>query len=155
VGLGIGVAQGLKALMDAFGFTLPSTSMQIQARTIWLSLLIGTVVTVIAAAAPARRATRVLPVEALRDTVVEVPRVSKRRAAIGTVVTALGILALFYGLYGNGGIRLVGVGIVGIILGVTALAPLVARPLSALLGWPLRARGAPGELARQNAMRNP
>ena len=40
-------------------------------------------------------------------------------------------------------------------LGVTTLAPLVARPLAALIGWPLNLRGAAGELARQNAMRNP
>ena len=34
-------------------------------------------------------------------------------------------------------------------------APLAARPLAAAIGAPLRLRGVPGDLARQNAMRNP
>src|SRR5262245_36054633 len=44
VGLGLGllVAKGLKALMDAIGFALPSTSMQVEPRTIVVSLLVGT-----------------------------------------------------------------------------------------------------------------
>ncbi len=61
------VAKGLNVLMDAVGFSLPSTSLQIEPRTIWVSLLVGTVVTVVAALVPARRATKVLPVEALRE----------------------------------------------------------------------------------------
>jgi putative ABC transport system permease protein len=50
---------------------------------------------------------------------------------------------------------LLGLGLIGTLLGVTTLAPLGARPLAALIGWPLRLRGVPGDLARQNAMRNP
>ena len=41
--------------------------MQLEPRTIWVSLLVGTLVTVVAALVPARRATKVLPVEALRE----------------------------------------------------------------------------------------
>ncbi len=41
------------------------------------------------------------------------------------------------------------------LFGVITLAPLVARPLAALIGAPLRLRGVSGDLARQNAMRNP
>lgn len=155
IALGIGVAQGLTALMDAVGFSLPSTSMQIRPRTIWVSLVVGTIVTVVAALVPARRATRVLPVEALRESTTGSAEPSRRRVVVGAMLAALGLTALFSGLYGSGGIKLVGLGIVGTILGVTTLAPLVARPLSGLIGWPLRARGVPGELARQNAMRNP
>ena len=46
-------------------------------------------------------------------------------------------------------------GILGVVLGVMTLAPLAARPLAAAIGAPLRLRGLPGDLARQNAMRNP
>ena len=53
--------------MAPVGFSLPSTSMQIEPRTIVVSLLVGTLVTVVAALVPARRATKVLPVEALRE----------------------------------------------------------------------------------------
>src|SRR5262245_15920588 len=69
IGLGVLVAKALNLLMDVVGFSLPSTSMQIEPRTIWLSLLVGTLVTVAAAFVPARRATKVLPIEALRDAV--------------------------------------------------------------------------------------
>ena len=34
--------------MSVLGFSLPTTSMQIAPRTIWLSILVGTVVTVVA-----------------------------------------------------------------------------------------------------------
>ena len=33
--------------------------------------------------------------------------------------------------------------------------PLAVRPLAALIAAPMRLRGLPGELAKQNAMRNP
>src|SRR5262249_15418986 len=53
------------------------------------------------------------------------------------------------------GIAQVGLGTMGIVLGVTTLGPLAVRPLAAVIGAPLRARGVTGDLAQQNAMRNP
>jgi putative ABC transport system permease protein len=47
------------------------------------------------------------------------------------------------------------VGILAVVVGVMTLAPLAARPFAAAIGAPLRLRGLPGDLARQNAMRNP
>ena len=40
-------------------------------------------------------------------------------------------------------------------VGVTISLPLAVRPLAAVIALPLRLRGLPGELAKQNAMRNP
>jgi putative ABC transport system permease protein len=153
--LGAGVAKGLNALMSALGFSLPSTSLQIAPRTIWLSLLVGTLVTVVAAMVPARRATKVLPVEALRDATPGAKRPSRLRAAIGTVLTAGGAFAILQGLYGDAGGTMVLLGIAATLFGVITLSQLVARPLAALIGSPLRWRGVQGSLARQNAMRNP
>jgi putative ABC transport system permease protein len=153
--LGAGVAKGLNALMSALGFSLPSTSLQIAPRTIWLSLLVGTLVTVVAAMVPARRATKVLPVEALRDATPGAKRPSRLRAAIGTVLTAGGAFAILQGLYGGAGGTMVLLGIAATLFGVITLSQLVARPLAALIGSPLRWRGVQGSLARQNAMRNP
>jgi putative ABC transport system permease protein len=153
--IGAGVAKGLNALMALLGFSLPSTSLVIAPRTIWVSLLVGTVVTVVAAMVPARRATKVLPVEALRDATPGARRPSRLRAAIGTVLTAGGVFAILQGLYGGGGGILVLAGIAGTLFGVITLTQLAARPLAALIGSPLRWRGVQGSLARQNAMRNP
>ena len=153
--IGAGVAKGLNALMALLGFSLPSTSLVIAPRTIWMSLLVGTVVTVVAAMVPARRATKVLPVEALRDATPGARRPSRLRAAVGTVLTAGGVFAILQGLYGGGGGILVLAGIAGTLFGVITLTQLAARPLAALIGSPLRWRGVQGSLARQNAMRNP
>jgi putative ABC transport system permease protein len=155
IALGIGVARGLTALMDALNFSMPSTSMQIEPRTIWVSLLVGTVVTTAAALVPARRATKVLPVEALREAVPGTYRPSVRRATFGLVFIGLGVAGLLMGLYGGAPFALFGLGILGIIAGVIISTPLVARPLASAIGTPLRWRGVSGELAQQNAMRNP
>jgi putative ABC transport system permease protein len=155
IGLGIGVAKGLTALMDAVGFSLPTTSTQLQPRTIWLSLLVGTLVTVVAALMPARRATKVLPIEALREATPGSSAPTKKRALAGVIVTGAGLGSLFAGLYGGAGMALFGLGMLLTVLGVTTLAPLAVRPLASVIGIPLRLRGLPGDLARQNAVRNP
>jgi putative ABC transport system permease protein len=155
IGLGLLVAKGLHLLMDVVGFSLPSTSMQVEPRTIAVSLLVGTVVTVVAALVPAYRATKVLPVEALRDAVPGAGNPSRRRIVAGAVVTAVGLTGLFSTLYADLTMKLFGPSLLAIIVGVLMLMPAVVRPLASLIGVPLRMRGLPGELARQNAMRSP
>ena len=155
---GIGIAFGIQALLGAFGIDLPSTSMQLQLRTIVVSLVVGTVVTVAAAVLPARRASRVAPVEALRDVQQqEVGRGLGRRAALGTAVLGLGIAGSSYGLFAtpSNAAALVGFGAAATFIGVAMLSPLLARPLAGWIGAPLRSLGVPGKLGRENAKRNP
>src|SRR4029078_9643122 len=87
VGLGLLVAKGLKVLMDVVGFSLPSTPLHREPSTIWISLLVGTVVTVVSALVPARRATKVLPVEALRESTPGAEKPSVRRRLVGPSLT--------------------------------------------------------------------
>jgi putative ABC transport system permease protein len=48
------------------------------------------------------------------------------------------------------------VGTIALFLGVALLASRLVRPLAAVVGWPaLRLGGMPGELARENSIRNP
>jgi putative ABC transport system permease protein len=155
IALGFVVAIGLNALMAVVGFSLPSTSMEIQPRTIWVSLLVGTVVTMLAALVPALRATRVLPVEALREATPGSGRPSWRRAVTGCIIGGLGLACTLWALYGGASFKIFGLGVLGGVVGVMILLPLAARPLASLFAAPLRFRGLPGELARQNAMRNP
>jgi putative ABC transport system permease protein len=155
IGLGVLVAKALKLLMDVVGFSLPSTSTQLEPRTIWLSLLVGTLVTVAAAFVPARRATKVLPVEALRDAVPGSGNPSKKRAVAGVLVEGLGLAGMLSALYGDASMAAFGLGLLAVVSGVIILLPVVARPLASLIAVPLRLRGMSGELARQNAMRNP
>ncbi|MGH2927877.1 MAG: ABC transporter permease, partial [Solirubrobacteraceae bacterium] len=69
VGLGVGLAlaQGLFALFDATGLTLPNTGTVIRPRTVIVAILVGIVVTVLASLRPALRATRVEPIAAVRE----------------------------------------------------------------------------------------
>jgi putative ABC transport system permease protein len=64
--VGLGLAKALDAFFDAIGLSLPEAGMVVATRTIVVSLLLGTVVTLIAGLLPAWRATRVAPVAALR-----------------------------------------------------------------------------------------
>ena len=155
LGLGMAVAKGLTSLMDAVGFSLPSTSLQLESRTILVSLLVGTVVTVVAALVPARRATKVLPVEALRESTPGAEKPSKRRAFIGLTILGTGVAGILAALYGGADMRLFGIGLVAALVGVMVSLPLAVRPLAALIATPLKLRGMPGELAKQNALRNP
>jgi putative ABC transport system permease protein len=61
IGLGVLLAFGLKALLGALGLKLPPTALAIETRTIVVSLIVGIGVTVVAAWAPSRRASRRTP----------------------------------------------------------------------------------------------
>ena len=155
IALGVGMARALTALMEGLGFSLPAAPLEIRPTTIIAGLVVGTVITVVAALAPARRATTVLPVEALRDAAPSAPRFSGLRLAIGGVLTLAGVAGLLLALFGPAHPAFIGIGVLGAVLGITTLAPLFMRPLAGAVGWPIRARGVSGDLARQNAMRNP
>ena len=78
-----------------------------------------------------------------------------RRLISGAVVSVVGVVAYTVGLV-DGSIRWVGVGALATFVGVFMLGPLIARPMSRVLGAPIAATaGVAGSLARQNAMRNP
>ena len=157
IGIGFGalLALAMKALLSGLGLKLPPTALVIQLRTVLVSLAVGTVVTVVAAWTPARRASRVAPVEALRESVAPSASI-RRRIVVGTVVLILGLAAIGAALFGgasNGG-ALVGVGAALTFLGVATLSPLFARGLAAFIGRPFR-RSAQGRLGDENAKRNP
>jgi putative ABC transport system permease protein len=120
------------------------------------SFAVGLVITIVAAVPPAWRATRVAPVQALRDAVPAPASFSPRRLAAGLAVTAAGIALLVAGLFGGAPAVVTGAGALACFLGATAAGPLFARPLAAAVGLPLTALpGRTGALARGNAMRNP
>ena len=118
-------------------------------------MVVGTVVTVLAAYIPARRAAKVAPIAAMRDVSVDRTGTSVRRAVIGTVVTVVGAAFIAMGLSG-GAIAPVGLGALLVFVGVAVLGPVIARPFTKVLGAPLpRLRGMAGTVARENAARNP
>lgn len=157
LGAGVGLAVALRALLDALGLDIPSTGLVVGTRTIVVSLLVGTAITVLAAISPARKAGRVAPVAALREVEVDEETRKTRRALSGGAVTAVGLALLLTGLFAgvDNRVLFVGTGAAATFLGIAVLGPLISRPLSALIGAPLRWRGPSGQLARANAMRTP
>jgi putative ABC transport system permease protein len=122
-----------------------------------VSVVVGTIVTVVAAVVPARRAARIAPVEALREAQDRPGRSLRFRLVSGAVVLSIGLGLLLYGLFGtpDNALQLVGLGVALTFIGVAMLTPLIARPVAAALGVPVRAMGVPGKLASENSMRNP
>ncbi len=161
VGLGVGVAiaAGLESLLGRIGVELPAAPLQVEARTVAVSLVVGTLVTLAAAALPAVRAGRSAPLAALRDDHgTETATSRPLRWAAGGVLLAAGVASTGLGLAGAGGLglQLVGAGVAATFLGLAALAPFAVRPLAGGLGRPLAAvTGIPGRLARGNAVRHP
>ena len=159
--LGLALAKFLFWLFDALGFTLPTTGLPFQGRTIIISLVAGILVTMLASIRPARRATRVPPIAAVREGATIPPgRWAKWRPVGSATLAVLGFIALIYGLFGASGtgpvLAFMGVGAVLVFIGVALFSAQLIRPIAALLGVPGdRLAGAPGVLARENATRNP
>src|SRR5918996_628365 len=155
--VGIGIAIGLKGLLSSIGLDLPSSGTVIQLRTVIVSVVVGTIITVVAAVVPARRASRIAPIEALREAQDRPGRSLRFRLVSGAIVLAVGVGLLIYGLFGtpDNALQLVGAGVALTFIGIAMLTPLIARPVAATIGKPVRALGVPGKLARENAIRNP
>lgn len=156
IAAGFGIAAALNALLAAFGIDLPNEDLVFLPRTGIVAAVVGIAVTLTASIGPARRAARISPMAALRESVPKPARFSAKRTAAGVLLTLLGVGLLFTGLSTNLGqpVQLVGAGAFVTFLGVATLAPLFAGPLANVVGAPLRA-GMSGKLARRNAARSP
>jgi putative ABC transport system permease protein len=158
IGLGLGVAAaiGLKALLEAFGITLPSAPLVFEARTAVVAIAVGVGVTVLSAIVPARRAVRIPPVAALVEHGEDQARAPRRRRAIaGGAAGVVGAVALVAGVT-RPSVLLVGVGALAMRAATGMLVPAVARPLLGALSRPLVALlGTPARLGRENSTRNP
>jgi putative ABC transport system permease protein len=160
--LGLALARGLKWVFTLLGFGLPTAGTVFETRTIIVCLVVGTVITLIASLRPARRATRVPPIAAVREGA-ELPRgrFAGWTPYLSGATLLIGVLLLAYGVLGHHlatATRLfsLAVGILLLFFGVAANAQRLVRPLASVLGWPAtRIGGAAGTLARDNAKRNP
>ena len=159
--LGVLVAEGLRALFRAVGVDLPSNGNVILSRTIIVSLVVGTVVTLLSSLAPALRATRVPPVEALREGAAPSTQGPSRKVtAVGILLGALGVgllcIGLFASLSSSAALSFMGGGVLATFLGVALTSPHLVRPLASIVGRPFeRTRGITGRVARENTVRQP
>lgn len=152
---GIGLAVGIRSLLEAIDYSIPARGLALEPFTVALTIIAGTAASLIAAIAPAIGAGRVPPVAAMADTAFERTG-SLRGRVVGAVACAvLGGGTIVGVLIGADGI-LLGVGIVLLFTALLLLGPVMARPIARLLGAPVqRWRGVTGEMARGNVQRNP
>ncbi len=157
IGFGVGIllSQLLSALLKATGFAVPSRGLAISMSAFVNTFVAGVLVTILAAWLPARRAGRVPPLAALRDTALDTAGNLTRRIIIGLAIMALGGVGLVSGMR-DAPIQVLGLGVLGVFTGILVLGPAIARPVALTLGIPIaKLRGPSGVMARQNAARNP
>ncbi|TGO06391.1 ABC transporter permease [Serinibacter arcticus] len=155
---GLGLVELLRAVLGSMGMELAG-DVPLDAASVGLSLGVGTLVSVVAAAIPARRAALVPPVEAMRDDVTTPEAPMHRRLVVGLVLALGGAAALAAAMLrpdsGRAGL-LLGVGAGAVVVAMLALAPAIATAVVRVLAWPLvRALPPMGRLARGNVVRNP
>jgi putative ABC transport system permease protein len=119
------------------------------------SLLLGVGVTVLSGLLPARNASRVTPMDALRPTAAEVEY--KRRVSGGFITGLVFIGIAIVGLI-SGNMGLIGLGGILFLVGLILIAPMVLRPIAWFFGritaW-VYARQGISDLAQGNLTRQP
>ncbi|WP_423833380.1 ABC transporter permease [Streptomyces manipurensis] len=156
---GIGLAVAIRSAIGSLGAKLPGGSLVIAPGTVAAALVIGVVVTTVAAVLPAWRTGRIAPVAAMGSA--HLPATSKSllvRNILGSVIGVLGVGLVFLGVStgGNTGRMTMGGGAFFMLIGLIVLLPLLSRPVIGA-ARPLLQKlfGIPGKLAAQNAVRNP
>lgn len=154
---GSGLARAVAGLAGRVDSPIPLTDVVLPPSAVLAGLVLGTVVTVLAALAPARAATRVAPLAALRplSTAPVRSRAGVVRLVLGLVVTVPATAAMV--VLAAGG-QLLGALVAGALsfLGFLLLAQHLVPALVALAGRPFRRLGGvPARLAAGNSLRNP
>ncbi len=156
---GIGLAYGLRAALNAADLGLPRGDLAVTARTVLTALVIGTVVTVVSAWVPARRASSVPPVAAMRAEFASTGTSLRRRTAAGALGIAGGAVALALGATADTtpvAASVVGAGAAAVLIGTLLVSPALSSPAIRLIGAAVpRIFRTPGRLALTNATRNP
>lgn len=154
IAAGVGIAIALQRLLSAVGFTMPSGDLVLAGRTIWVALVGGPLVTVMASVMPAVKASRVAPLAAMRDST-NGGNSGVIRNVLGGVIGTSGVAAVLVGL-DRGALSFVGAGAIAVFVGLAMIAPMLSRPVVSALGAPVEAAcGVTGMVARDNARRSP
>ncbi len=155
---GLGLVSVLRVVLERVGMDLAG-DVPLEGATVALCLVIGTVVSALAAAVPARTAALVPPVEAMRGDVSAPERSLRRRAWAGGALLLLGAAAVATAAARpalDAAEVLLGGGAAAVLAGVLVVAPTVARGALRVLAAPaVRLLPPMGRLARGNVTRNP
>ena len=157
---GMGLVAIISAVLNNLGMPMGS-SVGLTPSAVVTALVLGTVVTIVSAWAPARRAGEVKPVEAMRNMETTTMRSMMGRTITGGIVLVLGIIFAIAGAMMTDSSTatrsiLVGIGALFVIVGTFFFSPALSMPVVGGLGKVIGAPfGSVGSLAATNSKRNP
>ncbi len=160
IALGVLLAMALRALFGAIGLDLTGQPLVFAPRSFIAAYVVGVLVTMTAAYFPARRTSKIAPVQAMRDDIALPEESLRQRFRRGLALFVLGCVLLVVGLDDVVHVPksgwVLGAGLFAILLGVTVMSPVLAGPvLRAARVLYSRVFGSIGNLAAQNSLRNP
>ncbi|MBD7996865.1 ABC transporter permease [Arthrobacter sp. Sa2CUA1] len=156
---GVLAAVGLVAAIIAYLQALPESgfaTLDVPPLAVVAGMAAGVILTVLAALVPARAATAVAPLAALRpaEEVRAGTRKGRVRLAAGLVLAAAGAALLAFGAY-DGDLLIALPGGILSFVGILMCSTLFIPPLVRAVGFLASPLGVPGKLAAVNAVRNP
>jgi len=157
---GVGVSKLIVFVFNQAGAGFPDTGTILQLRTYVAAALVGVGVTMLAVFIPARRASTIPPVAAMRPEL-GFDALKKQQLIVGIIVTVVGAILLIVGLFVKPGATLVwaataAIGALTLFLGVASVSSTIAAPVTRAIGWPVaKLFKVPGALARDNVTRAP
>ena len=163
IGLGIGLAVAVKAGLQYFEFGLPDGPLVLTTEAALIGLAIGITVTILSSLLPARKASQVSPMEAIRDSV-STPKAKSLfiRLLFGSLISAIGfgmlfgILFAFLDLPTLSALQQVGFGAGIIFIGISVITPSITKPFVFLFEKIYNlVFGILGKLATENSKRTP
>ena len=163
IGLGIGLAVAVKEGLKYFEFGLPDGPLVLTPSAAATGIAIGVTVTILSSILPARKASQVSPLEAIRDSVSTPRRKSLLlRLLFGSTVSSFGFVMLFGVLYefldlpNLTSLQQVGFGAAVIFIGISIITPSITKPFVLIFDKVYKALfGILGKLAIENSKRTP
>ena len=155
---GFGLAKLIFVVLEALELGIPSGALALTPMAVLTPLVLGFVVTLFSAWAPARRAGRVAPVQGMRVGATAAEAGGAWRTAVGILAVISGVMLALIGTWQDttkSGAITVGVGAAALIIGSFLVMPALAKPIAGGIGRVIGAPfGAIGRLAATNAGRN-
>ena len=163
IALGIGLAVAVKEGLQYFEFGLPDGPLVLTTEAAITGLIIGITVTIFSSLLPARKASQVSPMEAIRDSVSTPQRKSLlTRLLFGSIISILGFGVLFGVLYDFldlptlSSLQQVGFGAGVIFIGISVVTPSITKPFVFIFDKIYNLLfGILGKLATENSKRTP
>ncbi|MDC2999145.1 ABC transporter permease [Acidimicrobiaceae bacterium] len=163
IALGIGLAVAVKEGLQYFEFGLPDGPLVLTTEAAITGLIIGITVTIFSSLLPARKASQVSPMEAIRDSVSTPKRKSLLvRLLFGSLISVVGFGVLFGVLYDFldvptlSSLQQVGLGAGVIFVGISVITPSITKPFVFFFDKIYNLLfGILGKLATENSKRTP